>query len=135
MTARELVKAECANLVEDRCVIYGSCRVKGERAGADRRVMERPKRCGYFERCVMALGELEGLANREKYLKAANGYRDLFKLRPASPARYCECGKPLFGKHRLCPECKTRHNRETSRASTRRIRSRRKSAGLKSGEE
>jgi hypothetical protein len=38
---------------------------------------------------------------------------------PRIVARYCRCGKALYGKHRFCPKCRKIRNRETGRARKR----------------
>jgi hypothetical protein len=38
------------------------------------------------------------------------------------PRDYCECGKPLYERDRLCPDCRLAHRRRTKRDYQRRCR-------------
>lgn len=42
-------------------------------------------------------------------------YPELLKIPKGPPRDHCGCGKPLYGRDRLCPSCRLVHRRQTKR--------------------
>lgn len=118
MTPYQLVRAECANFSDSIC-----------HALADHEcLVQKNERCEYFERCLLALPDMAGLANAPKYRSAVSEYRysimDGVRAGPTRPGtRLCDCGTPLPPRHRLCDTCKAKKRRHTRRQAQKRWRS------------
>lgn len=105
MTPLQLADAECANLVNGTCVMWGkSCKLSGK------------DRCAYFEQCIVPLRTHTAHPDHAKYLHAIDSYIDSRNvIGRTAPTRKCGCGNSLAPRQRRCSDCARKLAKERAR--------------------
>jgi hypothetical protein len=110
-----MVRFECANIKQGRCLFAGECPVlSGRRCTVSHKVLagESPTAddSDYFSVCVLPLAK-----SHPEYAEAAAEYARICGTTAALKNRPCDCGEPLAHRERCCRTCRRKRATATQR--------------------